>query len=43
MFTATEGPTDVPLVVLQYSVGVVVEQHATHSCQSTKNFLGTLK
>jgi len=37
------GPTDVPLVVQRYSVGVVGQQHATHSHQSTKNFLGTLK
>jgi len=43
MFTATEGPTDMPLVVLRYSVRVVGQQHATNSHQSTKNFLGTLK
>jgi hypothetical protein len=43
MFTATEGPTDVPLLVLRYSVRVVGQQHATHSHQSTKNVLGTLK
>jgi hypothetical protein len=43
MFTATEGPTDMPLVVLWYSVGVVGQQHATNSHQSTKNLLGTLK
>lgn len=43
MFTAREGPTNVPLVVLRYSVEVVGQQHATHNRQSTKNFLGTLK
>ena len=43
MFTATEGPTDMPLVVLGYSVGVVGQQHPKHSRQSTNNILGTLK
>jgi len=28
MFTATEGPTDLPLVVLGYSVGIVGQKHA---------------
>ena len=43
MFIATEGPTDMPLVVLGYSVGVVGQYHAKHSCQSTNNIFGTLK
>jgi len=43
MFTATGGPTNVPLVVLGYFVGDVGQQHATHSRQSTKNVLGTLE
>jgi hypothetical protein len=43
MFTATEGPTDMPHVVLGYSVGVVGQYHAIHNHQSTKDILGTLK
>ena len=43
LFTATGGSTDVPFVVLGYSVGVVRQQYATHSHQSTNNVLGTLK
>jgi len=31
----------VPLVVQEYSVGVVGQSHATHSHKSTKNILGT--
>jgi len=29
MFTAIEGPTDLPLAVLGYYVGVVGQKHAT--------------
>jgi len=43
MFTATGGHTDMPFVVLGYSVGVVGQSHATHNRQTTKNILGTLK
>ena len=35
MFTATGGPTDLPLVVLGHCVGVVDQYHATHNRQST--------
>jgi hypothetical protein len=41
MFTATGGPTDVPLVVLGYSVGFL-GSIMQHSSQSTKNVLGIL-
>jgi len=43
MFTATEGTTDLPIVVPGYSVGDVGQIHATHSRHSTKNVLGTLE
>jgi len=33
-------PTDVPLVMQEYSVGVVGQSYTTHSHQSTKNILG---
>jgi len=36
------SPTDVPPVV-EYSEGVVGQSHATHSHQSIKNIVGTLK
>ena len=39
MFTATEGPTDIPL----FSAGVMCKGCGLYSCQSTKNILGTLK
>jgi hypothetical protein len=42
-FTAAEGPRDLPLVVLRYSVGVLGQIHATHSHQSIKNILSTLE
>ena len=43
MFSATGGPTDIPLVVLGYSVGGVRQEHATQSGQSNKNVLGYLE
>jgi hypothetical protein len=33
-------PTDVPLVVQKYSVGIVGQSHATHGHHSNKNILG---
>jgi len=36
-------PTDVPLVVQEYSIGIVGQSHATHSHQSNKNILDTCK
>ena len=43
MFTAAGGPTDVPHVMLEYSVRVMGKYHATNCCESTQNVLGTLE
>ena len=43
MFTATDEPTEMPLVVLEYSVGVIGHQHATHRRQFTINILSTFE
>jgi len=37
MFTATEGPNDMPLVVLEYSVGVVLFRRSHRDAQSTQD------